>query len=471
MNKEFTKSFSMVDVLFMATGAMLGWGWVVLSGDWVSHAGFLGTALAFALGGILVTFIGLTYAELAAAIPETGGGMVFVLRAFKQKSLGYLAAWSVLFGYVSVITFEAVALPTVIDYIIPVNHVGHLWTLGGFDVFFTWVLIGSVGSVLLTSLNYFGVKPAKIVQNVLTAGVVSVGLVLVFGGFTLGDGSNLQPLLGEGIGGIMTVLIMIPFLFVGFDVIPQIAAEVKSPPKLIGRILIGSIIVSIIFYVLVAFGVSMGLSVGQLELSSLATADAMGALFGSQMFANIIVIAGVAGIVTSWNAFIIGGSRILYAMAIRKMIPDWFAYVHPKYNTPTHAIIFLGILGVVAPLLGHSALNWFVNAGGIGIVLGYLIVAISFLKLRKAEPNLERPFKIKYWRTTGILAIGLSILFLGFYMPFSPSALVWPMEWLIVGAWYLIGIAFYALGSEKDINPDYEKSFMSRNPKSGLSKS
>ncbi|GAA3717407.1 APC family permease [Salinicoccus jeotgali] len=470
MDKKFIKSFSMVDVLFMATGAMLGWGWVVLSGDWVSSAGFLGTALAFIIGGILVTFIGLTYAELAAAIPETGGGMVFVLRAFKQKSLGYLAAWSVLFGYVSVITFEAVALPTVIDYVIPVSHVGYLWNLGGFDIFFTWVLIGSVGSILLTSLNYFGVKPAKLVQNVLTAGVVSVGLVLVFGGITLGDSSNLQPLFGEGVGGVMTVLIMIPFLFVGFDVIPQIAAEVKSPPKLIGRILIGSIIVSIIFYVLVAFGVSMGLSVGQLELSSLATADSMGALFGSQAMANIIVIAGVAGIVTSWNAFIIGGSRILYAMAIRKMIPEWFAYIHPKYNTPTHAIIFLGVLGVVAPLLGHSALNWFVNAGGIGIVLGYLIVAFSFLKLRRAEPSLERPFKIKYWKTTGIMAIILSILFIGFYMPFSPSALVWPMEWLIVGGWYLIGFIFYIFGSEKDVNADYERSFLSRDPNSQLSK-
>lgn len=462
MDNKFTKSFSMIDVLFMATGAMLGWGWVVMSGTWVTNAGFLGTAIAFVLGGLLVIFIGLTYAELAAAIPKTGGGMVFVLRAFKQKRLGYLAAWSVLFGYVSVITFEAVALPTVIDYIIPVNHSGYLWSLGGFDVFFTWIIIGSIGSILLTSLNYFGVTPAKIVQNVLTAGVVAIGLVLVFGGFSLGDSANLQPLFGEGVGGLMTVLIMIPFLFVGFDVIPQIAAEVKSPPKLIGRILIGSIIVTIIFYILVSFGVSMGLSVGELELSSLATADAMGALFSSQTMANIIVLAGVAGIITSWNAFIIGGSRILYAMAIRKMIPGWFAYIHPKYNTPSHAIIFLGLLGVVAPFLGHSALDWFVNSGGIGIVLGYLIVSISFLKLRKTEPGLQRPFKLKYWRTTGILAIILSILFLTFYMPFSPSALVWPNEWLIVGAWYLIGFTFYILGGEKDSNPDFEQAYWKR---------
>ncbi|GIO23556.1 APC family permease [Oceanobacillus sp. J11TS1] len=448
-DKKFSKSMTMTDVLFLSTGAMLGWGWVVLSGDWISQAGFLGTAIAFLLGGLLVVFIGLTYAELAAAIPETGGGLVFVLRAYNQK-LGYLAAWSVLFGYVSVITFEAVALPTVIDYVIPVNHQGYMWSLSGFDIYLTWALIGSVGAILLSSLNYFGIKPATILQNVLTAAVVLIGLVLVAGGFGNGDISNLQPLMGEGMGGVMTVLIMIPFLFVGFDVIPQIASEVKAPPKFIGRFLIISIIVSIIFYVLIGFGVSIGLSPAELATTNLATADAMGNLFNSPIFANIIVIAGVAGIITSWNAFIIGGSRILYAMAIRDMIPRWFAYIHPKYNTPTHGIIFLGLLGFFAPLLGHAALNWFVNAGGIGIVIGYLIVSISFMKLRKTEPELERPYKIKYWKTTGILAIVLSVLFILLYMPGMPSSLIWPMEWLIVGGWYLIGILLYFTGSKKN---------------------
>lgn len=452
---KFSKSFSLVDLLFMATGAMLGWGWVVLSGDWVSNAGFGGTAIAFGIGGILIIFIGLTYAELASSIPRTGGGMVFVLRAFKPKIIGYFAAWSVLFGYVSVITFEAVALPTVIDYIIPFDHLGHLWTVGGDDVFFTWVIIGSLGSIVLTSLNYFGVTPAKVVQNVLTLGVVAAGILLMVSGLTLGDTANLEPMFDNGAGGIMTVLVMIPFLFVGFDVIPQISAEVKSPPHLIGRILIGSIVVTVIFYVLIAFGVSMGLTEAQIEGSSLATADAMRVMFDSQFMANIIVIAGVAGIITSWNAFIIGGSRILYAMSIRNMIPKWFSHIHPKYNTPVNAILFLGILGVVAPLLGHASLNWFVNAGGIGIVLGYLLVSIAFLKLRKTEPELNRPFSIKNWRIIGSIAIILSILFILLYMPFSPSSLVWPMEWFIVIGWYLIGLIFFIMGSEKSINRDY----------------
>ena len=67
-------------------------------------------------------------------------------------------------------------------------------------------------------------------------------------------------------------------------------------------------------------------------------------LLGHQAFGTVLVIGGVAGIVTSWNAFIIGASRILYAMAERGMISKWFAYIHPKYKTPTNAILFLGAL-------------------------------------------------------------------------------------------------------------------------------
>ncbi|WP_374723762.1 APC family permease [Calidifontibacillus erzurumensis] len=450
MEKKFSQSMSKVDVLFLAMGAMLGWGWVVLSGEWVLKAGFMGSVIAFLLGGLLVIFIGLTYAELASAIPETGGGLVFVLRAFGMKS-SFVAAWAVLFGYVSVVTFEAVALPTVLDYIYPVEHKVYLWTLGGWKVYLTWALIGSIGAIFLTALNYLGIKPAAIFQSIFTVAIVAVGLLLVFGAFKNGNFANLEPLFADGVGGIMIVLVMIPFLFVGFDVIPQVAAEIKAPPKIIGRIIIISIITSVIFYVFVVFGVAIGLTEEQLATSSLATADAMANLFGNPWFGSLLVFGGVAGIVTSWNAFIIGGSRILYAMAVRNMVPQWFGYIHPKYKTPSNAIVFLGILAFVAPFLGRPALVWIVDAGGVGIVVGYMIVSLAFLKLRKTEPNLERPYKIKYWKTVGILAVALSILFVTFYLPGMPSALVWPMEWIILGTWCLMGFLLFKFRTRESL--------------------
>jgi len=145
-------------------------------------------------------------------------------------------------------------------------------------------------------------------------------------------------------------------------------------------------------------------------------------------------------------------------MAENNMIPKWFSYIHPKYQTPTNAIIFLGILAAIAPFLGRPALVWLVDAGGVGIVVGYLLVSIAFIKLRKTESELHRPYRIKYWKFTGVMAIVLSILFISFYFPGMPSALVWPMEWVILGAWCLIGFGLYSLNSMKVSEDIFEKS-------------
>ena len=102
----------------------------------------MGATIAFAGGGLLIICIGLTYAELATAIPETGGGVAFVQRAYNNKPLSFLAGWSVLFGYMSVIAFEAVALPTVIDYVTPIQHHVRLWNIAGSEIYLTWALIG-----------------------------------------------------------------------------------------------------------------------------------------------------------------------------------------------------------------------------------------------------------------------------------------------------------------------------------------
>ena len=446
--QQMKKTMSQTDVLFLAIGAMLGWGWVVLSGDWISTAGFLGSTIAFIIGGILVILIGLTYAELSSAIPETGGGLIFVYRAFGRKT-AFVAAWGVLFGYVSVITFEAVALPTVIDYVLPVEHQGFLWSLSGWDVYVTWVLIGSGGAVVLTALNYFGVKPAAIFQSVFTIAIIATGFLLLGGALVNGNVEHMQPLFKDGFSGMMSVLVMIPFLFVGFDVIPQVAAEINAPKKIIGKILIISIVSAVVFYLLIVFGVTMGLSESELATTSLATADAMVNLLGNQLFGTVLVLGGVAGIITSWNAFIIGASRILFAMSEKGMVPKWFGFIHPKYKTPTNAILFLGALAFFAPLLGRPALVWIVNAGGTGIIVGYLIVSIAFMKLRKTEPDLHRPYKINKWKTTGISAILLSVIFLAFYLPGMPAALTWPYEWLILAGWTLIGFLLYNSSSKR----------------------
>jgi amino acid transporter len=442
-SKDFNRVLSKKDVLALAFGAMIGWGWIVLAGEWIKKAGSLGAAIAFILGGIMVLFVGLTYAELTSAMPECGGEHVFSHRALGEN-MSFICTWSIILGYISVVAFEAVALPTVVEYLFPNYVKGYMYTIMGYDVNFTWVLVGVVSSVIITAINYIGVKPAAFLQGVLTFIVVAIGILFFLGALVNGDVVNTKPLFLNGPKGVLSVLIMTPFMFVGFDVIPQSAAEINLPFKKIGRILILSVVMAIFWYVMIIYAVSLSLNQTELNLSSMVTADSMKAVYyNSALAGKLMVVAGIGGILTSWNSFYVGGSRAIYAMADSKMLPKFLARIHPKYKTPTNAILLVGMFSSIAPFFGRQMLSWLVNAGGITIVMAYLIVTISFLVLRYKEPNMKRPYKIKCGKLVGSIAVLLSFGMLTLYLPGAPAALNWPYEWGIIIGWSLMGAIFF----------------------------
>ncbi|MES1933683.1 amino acid permease-associated protein [Salinisphaera shabanensis T35B1] len=441
---RFVRVLARKDVLALAFGAMIGWGWIVMTGTWITSAGSLGAVSAFLIGGVAIVLVGLTYAELAAAMPQAGGEHVY-----SYRGLGHLASfvctWAIVLGYMTVVSFEAVALPTVVENILPGYSVGHLWTIAGWDVEATWVAVGVAGSLLMMWVNYIGIRTAALVQKLVTLMIVAVGLLFLSGALFTGEGANLTPLFtGETsvAGGIMSVLVMVPFMFVGFDVIPQAAEEIDLPHRDIGRLLVFSVLLAVFWYAAIIFATGYVLSPNGIDLDSLAVPDAMQAAFSSAWAGKLMVLAGMAGIITSWNAFYIGGSRAIYALANADMLPRMFAKLHPRYNTPANAILLIGVVTSLAPFLGRSAMVWLVDAGGLGIVLAYLFVAASFVVLRYREPDMPRPFIVPAGKVVGIVAIVLSIALVVLYLPGSPSALL-PVEWLIFGVWMLGGGAMY----------------------------
>lgn len=441
-NQNMDKVLGRADVLFLAFGAMIGWGWVVLAGSWVNSAGSLGAMLAFLLGGILVIFVGLTYSELTAAMPLVGGEQVFCYRAMGVGP-AFIGTWAILLGYISVVAFEAVALPTVVEYLFPNYMQGYLWTIAGWDVYASWVAVGVVGSILVMMLNYVGVKVAAFLQTVFTIGIALVGLMLITGSLFTGSSANMQPFFVGGFNGVFAVLLMTPLMFVGFNVIPQAAEEINLPYKAIGKVLILSVFMAAVWYILVIFGVARAMTASQMAGSSLGTADAMTVLFGGTWAGKILIVGGICGIITSWNGFYIGGSRAIYAMAQARMLPAFLGKLHPKYKTPSNAILLIGAMTTIAPLFGRKMLVWLVDAGGLGIMVAYAMVALSFVILRKKAPDMERPFKVSNGNFVGYVAVILSAIFVILCMPGSPTALIWPFEWAIVGAWAAIGAVLY----------------------------
>jgi amino acid transporter len=426
------------DVLAIAFGAMIGFGWIVLTGQFLSDAGTLGAALAFVIGGVVVGFIALTYAELVSAMPSAGGEHHYVLRAMGSRS-AFVTSWALVLGYVSVVAFEAVALPQTMLYLFPDMLGVRLWTVAGYDVYLSWVAVGVVGSIVMTYLNYRGVRPAAAFQAIAVLFLAAVGFVLLTGSFVGGETSNMVPLFTGGAAGIIAVLVATPFLFVGFDVIPQSAEEVDLPFRQIGQLLLVSVSLAILWYVLIMVTVGSALPAAELAESDLAAADGMAALWSSETMGTILVLGGVAGILTSWNGFLIGASRLVYAMAASRMLPPWFAKVHPRYRTPANAVLFIGGLATLAPLFGEQMLVWLVDAGGVSLIVAYVMVAVSFVVLRRREPEMERPFRTPGGTATGVIAVVLAAGLGAMFLPGMPASLIWPYEWLILLGWSVAG--------------------------------
>lgn len=445
---KFDRVLGKKDVFSIAFGAMIGWSWVVMAGQWILKAGTAGAMLAFVLGGITIMFVGLTYAELTSALPQCGGEQIFSLRAL-GPNWSFLCTWAIILGYVGVVAFEACALPTVLEYIAPGIMKGYMYTVEGFDIYAVWVAIGVVSSIIITIVNYVGVKPAAYMQGVFTFIIVSIGVVLIGGSAVSGDVSHTKPLFDNGFGGLLSVAVMTPFMFVGFDVIPQAAEEIAVPFKQIGKIILISIGSAIAWYALIIFAVSLMMTKSDMQTSVLITADAMKKAYGGRaIMADILIIGGMAGILSSWNSFFMGGSRAIYALAEAKCLPAFLTKIHPKYKTPSNAILLIGAISCIAPFFGRAMMEWLTNAGGIGAVTAYLMVSISFLVLRKKEPGLARPYKVKNHRFIGGMAILLSSFMLILYMPGMPSGLSYP-EWMIIGLWTLLGVVFYAYAKRR----------------------
>lgn len=435
---EFAKVLKSREVVALAFGAMIGWSWVLMTGVWLTDAGSLGTLIAFSIGGFAIALIGLTYSELASAMPKAGGEHIYTKRALGDR-WSFACTWALLFAYVNVCLFEAVALPSAVEYLFPNIRLGTLWTFLGSDVDLGFVLIGAGAAALVTWINILGIRTAAVLQTVVTGIIVASGLLLISGAVVFGDIENAKPFLATPATGIITVLIMVPALLVGFDVIPQSAEEIDLPPNKIGRLLVISVACAVAWYVLIAFAVGLGLTAEQQATSTMATADAAKALWQQPWAGALLVLGGIGGIMTSWNAFVVGGSRVLYALAESNHVPKIFSRLHPTYKTPYIGIAAIGLLSMIAPLFGKTILVWLINSGSFATTVAFLFVAISFLVLRRTEPDMPRPFKVSHPRLVGYGAVTLSVGLLAAFMPWSNSALQWPEEWLTIVVWACLG--------------------------------
>lgn len=446
---------------------MIGVGWVTAMGGWLRDAGPGGAMIAFAAGGVLMLFIGLCYAELTAMMPVAGGEVAY---AYRSSGTGpaFVVGWFLAFGYLSVSAFEALSVGTVLAYLFPAVDFLPLYEVAGVPVYAGHLILAVAFTGLITGVNYVGVRWASGLQTGLTVTFVAVTLVFVGAGifFGSGGGSGQPPFsttgLGPILGGVAAVFVTAPFWFVGFDTIPQGAEEARDSvsPRRLGALILTSIVGATLFYILIIFAVARAAPWTEITDAALPTAEAFAGAFGSRLMVNLVLAATVLGLLTSWNGFFLAGTRVLFALGRGRIVPPWLGRSHPNFGTPGNAVLLAGGVTLVGAVLGRGALLPFVNVGSFCIATAFLGVSWSAIKLRRAEPDAPRPYRIPGGLFVPVVAFLGALFILGvMLLPGSPGMLAWPLEWSILGGFVALGAVLWALGASRRRGTPSEERF------------
>ena len=451
-----SKALGRADVIALGFGTMVGWSWIMMAVSWVTGAGFLGAIIAFVLGGGILLLIGLIYGELTAALPLAGGEFVFAYRAVGRKT-AFLTGWVMVLAYLGVAAWEGIALATAVNYLLPIPKVWPLWEIAGYQVYLSWSLVGMGGALIVMILNLIGARSAVLFQIMASAAVLVMALMMFFGGAVFGSGENIGELFTTR-HGFTYVLFMIPAMLIGFDVIPQSAEEMNLNKKDIGQMIVVCIIMSICWYCLLIIGIGLAAPEEVRVSGIIPVADIAAYAFRSEVFSGIVIIGAVFGILTTWNGFFMGASRLLFAMGRARIIPSVFSRTAGRARVPAVAILTVGIICIFVPLLGRNALVWLVNLSSLCALFAYTMVAATFVILRAKEPGLERPFKLWQGSLPGVLVLLLAFAYTVLYLITDVSAQAMQPVYAMVIAWLMAGVFLYgaADGERRKLSGDEE---------------
>jgi amino acid transporter len=387
-------------------------------------------------------------------LPVAGGEVAYSYLAFGTGK-AFLVGWFLAFGYLSVSAFEAISVGRVLGYLVPGLDMWPLYEISGETVYGSHLALATLTTGAITWINFRGVSGAARLQTGLTIAFVAVILVLVGAGLTGGSAANTQPwFAGAGrtgiLAGMATVFVTAPFWFVGFDTIPQGAEEarVSVSPRALALLILLSIIGATIFYCALIWSVARSGPWQEIAAADMPAATAFNLLTDSPWLANLVLVAALLGLLTSWNGFFLAGSRVLFALGRGHIVPPALGGTHLRFGTPAPAVLVTGALTLAGACLGRGAMVAFIDVGSFCIALAFLGVTFSVARLRRDYPQLERPYRMPFGRLVPVCAgLGAGLILVVMIVPGSGAALVWPLEWILLLAVVALGALAWWLGA------------------------
>ena len=393
-NKQLQKSLGIAAALSTVVGMVIGGGvFFKPQAVYTLTGGAPGLGiLAWIIAGIMTITAGLTAAEVSAAIPKTGGMMVYIEEIYGKK-LGFLTGWMQ-----TVLFFPATAAAIAVMF----GQQAALLLNNS-----SLVMPMSIGVILLIGiLNTFGSKTSGAIQTVSTVcKLIPLGLIIVFG-FIKGSGDNpiMNPLVAEGIrpmGIIGQLLVAILFAYDGWINVGALAGEMKNPGKDLPKAIIGGL--SIVMAINVVINLAYLWVLPASELAQYASPASIVAekIFGpvGGKLINVGILVSVFGCL---NGYLLTGPRIPYTLANQKLLPATLGKLN-KNGVPANATLFMVVLSVIYALSGQF--NLLSDLSMFAIWAFYTLTFIGVIKLRKTQPDLERPYKVPFYPVIPIISI------------------------------------------------------------------
>lgn len=441
-NKQLQKNLGIAAALSTVVGMVIGGGvFFKPQAVYTLTGGAPGLGiLAWIIAGIMTITAGLTAAEVSAAIPKTGGMMVYIEEIYGKK-LGFLTGWMQ-----TVLFFPATAAAIAVMF----GQQAALLLNNS-----SLVMPMTIGVILLIGiLNTFGSKTSGAIQTVSTVcKLIPLGLIIVFG-FIKGSGDNpiMNPLVAEGIrpmGVIGQLLVAILFAYDGWINVGALAGEMKNPGKDLPKAIIGGL--SIVMAINVVINLAYLWVLPASELAQYASPASIVAekIFGpvGGKLINVGILVSVFGCL---NGYLLTGPRIPYTLANQKLLPATFGKLN-KNGVPANATLFMVVLSVIYALSGQF--NLLSDLSMFAIWAFYTLTFIGVIKLRKTQPDLKRPYKVPFYPVIPIISIcsGLFVVIDQLFLAGMKSSMI-SLGGVIVT---LIGLPVYAVMTKK--KPELEE--------------
>jgi APA family basic amino acid/polyamine antiporter len=422
----------------LGVGATIGAGIFVLTGE--AAASYAGPAiiLSFLLGAVACALAGLCYAEMAALIPVSGSAYTYTYATIGEL-IAWIIGWDLILEYALGVGTVSVGWSGYVGSLLTDLHV-HLpfaWThapgVGG-----KLNLLAMVGVGLVAWLLTIGVRESARVNSVIV--VIKLLVIALF--LAVGVGhihpANWHPFLPPntgkfgsfGLSGVLRGAGVLFFAFVGFDAVSAAAQEARNPQKDMPVGILGGLTLCTILYIAVGAVLTGVVSYKLLGVPN-PIAIAVNAM-GLHWLAVVVQFGIILGLSSVMLVLLYGQTRIFYTMSRDGLLPPIFHALHPRFGTPANATVLLGI--VVALLAGLTPIKILGEMVSIGTLFAFILVCAGVLYLRRARPELARPF-----RCPGVPAVPILGILVCLYLI---SGLPLPtMVRLVV--WLLLGLALY----------------------------